>query len=195
MATINKIKPIFNVGDWVANELGDAWHIDSFDAKNYQVSNGKGNYNYFPISKQDEMHLWTIKDAKDGDILSVEPVGGYQFPFVAIYKNRGLDFFSSYCFIGLNGKFYEGETGHALDEIHPATKGQREILYSKMKEACYVWDGEKKELKKIKVKEINFEKEVKLWIDENTCNGYCSASIYDTAEHFYELGLKSQKGE
>ena len=56
--------PKFNVGDWVVNKLGDVWHIDSFDMKNYQVSDGKGNYNYFPISKQDEMHLWTIEDAK-----------------------------------------------------------------------------------------------------------------------------------
>ena len=65
-----KVEPKFKVGDWVVNKLGDVWHIDSFDKKNYQVSDGKGNYNYFPISKQDEMHLWTIQDAKDGDILA-----------------------------------------------------------------------------------------------------------------------------
>ena len=47
----------------------------------------------------------------------------------------------------------------------------------------------------VEVKEIDFENEVKLWIDENTCNGYCSASIYDTAEHFFALGLKASKGE
>ena len=46
----------------------------------------------------------------------------------------------------------------------------------------------------LEVKEINFEKEVKLWIDENTCNGYCSASIYDTAEHFFELGMQTKEG-
>lgn len=51
------IKPKFNVGEWVVNELGDLWHIDSFDKKNYQVSDGKGNYNYFPIAKQDKMRL------------------------------------------------------------------------------------------------------------------------------------------
>lgn len=40
-------------------------------------------------------------------------------------------------------------------------------------------------------KEIDFEKEVKSWIDENSHNGYCSASIHDTAEHFYELALNA----
>ena len=59
---LEKIEPKFKVGDWVVNKLGDLWHIDSLDKKNYQVSDGKGNYNYFPISKQDEMRLWTIQD-------------------------------------------------------------------------------------------------------------------------------------
>lgn len=47
----------FKVGDRVVNKFGDVWHIDSYDNKNYQVSDGKGNHNYFPIEKQDEMHL------------------------------------------------------------------------------------------------------------------------------------------
>ena len=68
------VKPKFKVDDWVINRFGNVWHIDSFDNKNYQVSDGKGNYNYFPITKQDEMHLWTIKDAKPGDILVDEDI-------------------------------------------------------------------------------------------------------------------------
>ena len=38
------------------------------------------------------------------------------------------------------------------------------------------------------------EKEIHSWIEDNTCNGYCSADIRETAEYFYELGLKA-KGE
>ena len=44
-------------------------------------------------------------------------------------------------------------------------------------------------------KEMDLEKEIHLWIEDNTCGGYCSASIRDTAEHFFELGLKTKKGE
>jgi hypothetical protein len=62
------VEPKFKVGDWVVNKFGDVWHIDSFDKKNYQVSNGD-KYNYFPISKQNEMRLWSIQDAKDGNAL------------------------------------------------------------------------------------------------------------------------------
>jgi hypothetical protein len=65
---IVNVEPKFKDGDWVVNRFGDVWHIDSFDSKNYQVSNGD-KYCYFPIKKQDEMHLWTIQDVKDGDCL------------------------------------------------------------------------------------------------------------------------------
>ena len=41
----DKKEPKFKDGDWVVNKFGDLWHIDSFDKKNYQVSDGKGNYN------------------------------------------------------------------------------------------------------------------------------------------------------
>ena len=37
----DKIEPKFHEGDWVVNKLGNSWHIDSFDKKNYQVSDGK----------------------------------------------------------------------------------------------------------------------------------------------------------
>lgn len=47
----------------------------------------------------------------------------------------------------------------------------------------------------LEVKEVDLEKEIHSWVEDNTCRGYCSASIRDTAEHFFELGLKVQKGE
>ena len=42
------------------------------------------------------------------------------------------------------------------------------------------------------MKEMDLEKEINLWIEDNTCRGYCSANIRETAEHFFELGLKAQ---
>lgn len=42
----------------------------------------------------------------------------------------------------------------------------------------------------LEVKEVDLEKEIHSWMEDNTCRGYCSASIRDTAEHFFELGLK-----
>lgn len=45
----------------------------------------------------------------------------------------------------------------------------------------------------LEVKEVDLDKEINKWIEDNTCRGYCSASIRETAEHFFELGLKAQK--
>ena len=150
----NKVEPKFNVGDWVVNKLGDSWHIDSFDKKNYQVSDGKGKYNYFPISKQDEMHLWTIKDAKDGDVLTCNE----EILLFKSYSVKGR--ISLYCWY--NGQTNNFHSKGAVDtslttrnKICPATKEQRELLFAKMKEAGYEWNNEKKELKNIKQKLVD----------------------------------------
>lgn len=44
-------------------------------------------------------------------------------------------------------------------------------------------------------KEVGLEEEIHKWIEDNTCRGYCSADVRETAEHFFELGIKAQKGE
>ena len=143
----DKIEPRFKVGDWVVNKFGDSWHIDSLDKKNYQVSDGKGNYNYFPISKQDEMHLWTIKDAKDGDVLVHN---SFMFDdFIFIYNNTSI--LQAYCYYSNErNRFIIEDRGHHcpwnMQEVTPATKEQRDLLFQKMKEAGYEWDAEKKEL-------------------------------------------------
>ena len=139
----DKIEPKFKVGDWVVNKFGDSWHIDSLDKKNYQVSDGKGNYNYFPISKQDEMHLWTIQDAKDGDVLAAHEC------YVVFKEIDGLNIkcHYTYHYLGFNPSFYI-DTLQNKDAFLPATKEQRDALMKAMNDAEYEWDGEKKELKK-----------------------------------------------
>ena len=47
----------------------------------------------------------------------------------------------------------------------------------------------------LEVKEVDLDKEVTSYILDNTRDGYFRADIHDVAEHFYELGLKAQKGE
>ena len=156
----DKIEPRFKVGDWVVNKFGDSWYIDSLDKKNYQVSDGKGNYNYFPISKQDEMHLWTVQDAKDGDVLAndhhililkelVYDWSSNGTPFITLPKLHSV---KAYCGIKPNGNFEIGKDNWCFCgtlHILPATKEQRDLLFQKMKEADYEWDADKKELKKL----------------------------------------------
>ena len=143
----DKIEPKFKVGDWVVNKFGDSWHIDSLDKKNYQVSNGKGNYNYFPILKHNEMHIWTIQDANDGDVIQLGKV-------TAIFKKYiGREKCICYCSFCKNGGFEipieNGEDNvYGCHNAAPATREQHNVLMNAMNNAGYEWNGEKKELKK-----------------------------------------------
>ena len=154
-------EPKFKVGDWVVNKFGDSFHIDSLDKKNYQVSNGKGNYNYFPISKQDEMHLWAIQDAKDGDVLSLSWLEDKNLcEKIIIFKKYHSDgvigLYSTPCVEGYGNTFKNGKmifnekvpyySKTWTCNLHPSTKEQRDFLFQKIKEAGYEWDADKKEL-------------------------------------------------
>lgn len=142
-------EPKFKVGDWVVNKFGDSFHIDSLDKKNYQVSDGKGNYNYFPILKQDEMHLWAIQDAKDGDVLFTSSTASYEtFIFKSIDEKGNAECYFAY---DSEDGFREGEyhfIGRATN-CKPATKEQRDTLERVMTNAGYRWNKEELKLEKI----------------------------------------------
>jgi len=139
---IDMIEPKFHEGEWVVNRFGDVWHIDSFDGKNYQVSNGD-KHCYLPIERQGEMHLWTILDAKDGDVLAANEC-------YVIFKE--IDWLNIKChceYHYMNNPMFFVNTFQNKDAFYPATKEQRDLLFQKMHESGYEWDAEKKELKKI----------------------------------------------
>lgn len=156
----DKVEPKFHEGEWVVNKLGDLWHIDSFDKKNYQVSDGKGNYNYFPISKQDEMRLYTIEDAKDGDLIYVSTEEkGIQAIFDTF--DNGIIYFHCYLCrdFAQDGYMPMGD----VELVYPLQKTHYKRFFEKMHEAGYEWDVEKKELKKIEQKPAwSKEDEVKM---------------------------------
>lgn len=135
----NKPELKFAVNDWVVNKYGDIWHIDSLDKKNYRVSN-KGRYNYFPIAKQDEMHLWTIEDAKPGDLLFISTKQrNYWAMFKEYDDNNKFIFF--YCYIC--GDFNIGGFVpiDCINKINPLPFSPHSgRFYNTMKKAGYEWD-------------------------------------------------------
>jgi len=97
-----------------------------------------------------KLRLWTIEDAKDGDILA----SIYNKPF--IYNgNHNSTHVGAYCGISTENRFNvatEKCRWTANVNIRPATKEQSDALLTKMREAGYEWDAEKKELKKVEPK-------------------------------------------
>jgi hypothetical protein len=103
-----------------------------------------------PVEFKDsgKIHTWTIKDAKDGDIIA------YDSGWTCIFKYIHGVWFSSHCFITDDGVFHTGYERHDIDSeingnAHPATKEQCDHLFQKIKEAGYKWNQETKTLEKV----------------------------------------------
>ena len=147
---IDNVEPKFKVGDWVTDG----------DKTTQIVAVGTGLYiinrkDMSEVSLSTEYiekwyHLWTIQDAKDGDVLVTDKS-------VFIYAKVSYNKPYAYCGVDKFGVFkdncLEHDWANSVNNIHPATKEQRNILFQKMKENGYEWDAEKKELKKLVDKE------------------------------------------
>ena len=149
---VGNVEPKFKVGDWIINnDKRIAVPTQILKMENYGYLTSMG-YTSFDKVRTD-YHLWTIQDAKDGDVLAVDD------DTIVMFKDLYNDeTFHSYCHIedsifSINDEcfpdWWEGEG------FYPATKEQRDILFQKMKESGYEWDADKKELKKIEHKTDN----------------------------------------
>lgn len=136
-------EPKFKVGDFIVNDycMGRVVEITN-DA--YLLDTGQG----ISFSCEHNAHLWSISDAKDGDVLVCESKYGQEIGIVKQYvgKYGGCDnCFETYCFVDWDGIFRVGEY-MGSKKIHPATKEQRNNLFKAMTDKGYTFDFEKKEL-------------------------------------------------
>lgn len=139
----DKVESKFHEGDWVVIKANGNEHVKQIVRIEYFTS---GHPQYILsdglwFGNGTEARLWTIEDAKPGDVLYSQ-----KHNLIWIYKDNK----HYYASINLNyadGISFDGDIVIPSD-VCPANKVQRSILFQKMKEAGYVWDGEKKELKK-----------------------------------------------
>ena len=166
-----KVEPKFKVGDWVVSDDKDV-HDDYRVCKITKIVDGRyyiegGDFISESSLAQYEYRLWTIQDAKDGDVLACPLPKGYEvreqiFIFKGInsrdYVENCIEYYCRIC----DGVFYVNENGYmgtTSSPLYPATKEQRDLLFQKMKEAGYEWDAEKKELKLLITNGGDFESE------------------------------------
>ena len=148
---VDKVKSKFNVGDWVVY-CGKPYQITGLHNDIFTLTSCDGSYFFNNVKSTNEpiFHLWTIQDAKDGDVLATLD---YILIFEKLLPKDGGVSYCHYDFGAGNPQFIwsEDKNWYFGKEaiVHPATKEQRDFLFQKMKEAGYVWDAEKKELKKI----------------------------------------------
>lgn len=152
----DKVKPKFHEGEWITN--GDyTWKIVEVEPLDYILQSQDGNIVDDTISHVDEQfHSFTIKDAKDGDVLVMQKTNvTYEsiFIFFKIENNRIIQYLHYFTTDAgeevCEARSIDGFLGFVGTNVHQATKEQRNLLFQKMREAGYEWDAEKKELKKI----------------------------------------------
>jgi len=161
----------FKPGEWIAhNEANFVFQIISVGQDAYEVVNPDGYTKSIPFKNEEDYHLWTIHDVKDGDLVVADKIPKHPSPFIAVFKAIGPDpdTFSSHCYIDLNGNFNEGDIGHDSSNLHPATKEQRDLLFSKMKEGGYEWSEETKELEEIEQNPDEHKFHEGEWVISNT---------------------------
>ena len=143
-----KLKPKFQEGDWIVNNnCGGV----------YQVTEIRDNeYCLWPLDTEimgylrtidvdNEYHLWTTQDAKDGDILS-------DGTMIVIFKCIKEPAYSEHivAYVGLdtfgNIQITDGTWEFGKDKIYPATKEQCDLLFKKMKEVGCKFNDETKKL-------------------------------------------------
>ena len=142
----DKVEPKFKVDDWIVKE-NIVYHIDKISGVYLTLStiDGTALVYHKNVLNNYKIHLWDISDAKDGDVLATSTGA-----FIYNGNNGGGSCPGSYCGINTLGNFKVGVEHHWTGKpVIPATKEQRDLLFTKMKEAGYEWDSKKKELKKI----------------------------------------------
>ena len=145
------VEPKFKVGDWITcvDDDGDTSTemIEDFWGDKVRLIDCDGVFTLYPKSELKQYHLWSIADAKDGDVLATDNIicifrkldkDGYYIISPCVYTVKdGLEIISD-----------ENDTIGSYG-FKPATKEDRELLFRKMKEAGYEWNADKKELRKI----------------------------------------------
>ena len=179
---IDKVEPNFKVGDWVVYCNDDVDLITGIEENGYCINNS----GYIPFICESDIRLWTIQDAKDGDVLFTSSTASHE---TFIFKNideKG----NAKCYFA-----YDSEDGFREGKYHfigrvtkckPATKEQHDILFQKMKEAGYEWDAEKKELIKIEQKPASWSKEDEEIYRKCICAMRSSACGFPEEEKFVE---------
>ena len=169
-----KVEPKFKVGDWIIDVQGVSVNqIVGYEDDSYHIRTSCSEF-YLPMKLTEKnYHLWSINDAKPGDVLQLGLVTAIFEKFI------GNGCCTCYCSVW-NGEFEipRQDSSYGCHNATPATKEQRDLLFSKMKEAGYEWDAEKLEPIKVpKTKEP--EGALKHLLDEQE-------KLYKEAENILE---------
>ena len=161
--SVNKIEPRFKVGDWVVRGDTIAQILDIQEQYYVGLDINEKDFVSSRFLNGDKIHLWTIQDAKDGDVLALSWLEDKNlWEKIIIFKkyhSEGIKGFNMPCVEGYGNTFKNGKTVFNekipyysktwICNLHPATKEQRDLLFQKTKEAGYKWNTETNTFEKL----------------------------------------------
>ena len=150
----NKVQPKFEVGDWIfysGDYCGGVRHITKINENGYYIERNGLPHGIIPFKDEIHMRLWTIQDAKDGDIIYAKSKSS-DFSYICIFFKLENGNSWDHCYINSkDSKHWNFEYGKGFlrlddSDFYPASKEQRDLLFQKMEESDYEWDFENKEV-------------------------------------------------
>ena len=134
--TADNVEPKFKAGDWIISKymhlVMQILNNDNGSYKTVETDGTERNDSYDFIERN--FKLWTIQDAKDGDVLFMDNGSANCIFIYKSFNNGTINKYASYNNFGFEGEHYLVlNDGYAI----PATKEQRDLLLQKMKEAGY----------------------------------------------------------
>lgn len=148
----NNVQPKFKVGDWIVYDDNICKIMKmSPDYQFYHCYSIKNHLHIYNRSLENEIHLWTINDAKDGDIIYAKSKFN-DFYYICIFFKLENGKSWDHCYItSKDSKHWNFEYGKGFlridgHDFYPASKEQRDLLFYKMKESDYEWDFKNKEV-------------------------------------------------
>ena len=136
----NKVEPKFKVDDWVVQKNSGVYKVIEICESWYEVIDFEDNHYSISFDKEYMCHLWSINDARNGDVLACN---GSVFIFKEEYM-AGKP--TAYCGL-VNGVFHVSSWCCWTNEkCYPSTKEQQNLLFSKMKASGWSWNPDTHEL-------------------------------------------------
>jgi len=149
-----KTKPMFKEGDWIIYK--DDWTgeedvlvVSNPDPNGTSLYTVKGEQKYYlGWNSLKTARLWTIQDAKPGDMLKY-------YSSIFILKKRHDNFVETYCALNEDEGNFIIDDEFRIDEgiIKPASREQRDRLFARIKRSGYEWDEKAKKLMNSSLKE------------------------------------------
>lgn len=136
----DKVEAKFKIGDWVVYNRTDHSRevMQIYDIRdNRYYFNDNTHFSWSVKECDEKSHLWSIKEAREGDVLATE--SGKPFIFKGFLDKLHPNSPVACCEIDNSDNFYVGVSMNRWTDgkVYPASIEQHELLFRKMKEAGY----------------------------------------------------------